>query len=92
MKFLSLLDYSSLQSGTFACHGFILYKTFNTNILIRLLNMIFKTKQYYYMKVTAAAAQWFRAFALQAEGWVFESQLRQTVKTDGDSSIAKRSA
>ena len=27
---------------------------------------------------TAAEAQWVRAFALQAEGWMFESQLRQT--------------
>ena len=44
------------------------------------------------MKVTAAAAQWVRAFASQAEGWVFESQPRQTVKTDSDSSTAKRSA
>ena len=35
-----------------------------------------------------------RTFAPQAEGWVFESLLRQTllVKTDSDSSTAKRSA
>ena len=26
----------------------------------------------------AAVVQWVRAFALQAEGWVFESQPRQT--------------
>ena len=36
-------------------------------------------------------AQWVRAFASQAEGWVFESQPRQTLveKTGSDSSIAK---
>ena len=27
---------------------------------------------------TAAVAKWVRAFALQAEGWVFESQPQQT--------------
>ena len=27
---------------------------------------------------TAAVSQWVRALALQAEGWVFESQPRQT--------------
>ena len=39
-----------------------------------------------------AVAQWARAFAPQAEGWVFESQPRQTlvVKTGSDSSTAKR--
>ena len=39
-------------------------------------------------------AQWIRALTLQAEGWVFESQTRQTyvVKTGSDSSTAKRSA
>ena len=38
--------------------------------------------------------QWVRALALQAEGWVFESEPRQTlvVKTDSDRSAAKRSA
>ena len=38
--------------------------------------------------------QWVRALASQAEGWVFESQPRQTyvVKTGCDSSTAKRSA
>ena len=43
---------------------------------------------------TAAVAQLVRAFASQAEGWVFESQTRQTlvIKTGSDSSIAKRSA
>ena len=42
---------------------------------------------------TAAVAQWARAFASQAEGWVFESQPRQTVvKKGSDSSTAKRSA
>ena len=41
----------------------------------------------------AALAQWVRAFAPQAEGWVFESQPRQTqvAKTGSDSSTAKRS-
>ena len=46
--------------------------------------------------ITAAAvAQWVRAFAPQAESWVFESRLRQTVKvvkTVSDSSTAKRLA
>ena len=39
-------------------------------------------------------SQWVRAFAPQAEGWVFESQSRQTqvVKTVSDISTAKRSA
>ena len=38
--------------------------------------------------------KWVRAFAPQAEGWVIESQQRQTqvVKTGSDSSTAKRSA
>ena len=42
----------------------------------------------------AAVAQWVRVFAPQAEGWVFETQPRQTlvVKTGSDSSTAKRSA
>ena len=42
---------------------------------------------------TAAVAQWVRAFALHAEGWVFKSQPRQTkvVKTRSDRSTAKRS-
>ena len=41
-----------------------------------------------------AVVQWARPLALQAEGWQFESQLRQTqvVKTGSDSSTAKRSA
>ena len=41
---------------------------------------------------TAAVAQWVRAMAPQAEGWVFESQPRHTyvVKTGSDSSTAKR--
>ena len=44
--------------------------------------------------LTAAVAQSVRAFAPQAEGWVFESQTRQTqaVKTGSDSYTAKRSA
>ena len=44
--------------------------------------------------ITAAVAQWARAFTQQAEGWVFESQLRQTqvVNTGSDSSTAKRAA
>ena len=42
----------------------------------------------------AAVAQWIRALAPQAEGWVFESRPRQTyvVKTGSDSSTDKRSA
>ena len=41
----------------------------------------------------AAVAQWVRTFTPQAEGWVFEFQPQQTyvVKTDSDSSTAKRS-
>ena len=41
----------------------------------------------------AAVAQWVRAFAPQAESWMFESQVRHTfvVKTGSDSSSAKRS-
>ena len=30
-----------------------------------------------YITETAAVAQWVRAYSLQAEGWVFESQPRQ---------------
>ena len=42
----------------------------------------------------AAVAQWVRALAPQAEGWVFESQLRQSwvVKTSSDSFTAQLSA
>ena len=42
----------------------------------------------------APVPQWVRAFALQAEGLVFESHMRQTlvVKTGSDSSTAKRLA
>ena len=42
----------------------------------------------------ATMAQWVRAFVLQGDGWVFESQARQTlvVKIGSDSFIAKRSA
>ena len=61
----------------------IIYLSFGTDIYI-LTNVA----------VTAAVAQWVRVFAPQAEGWVFESQQRQTqvVKTGSDSSTAKRSA
>ena len=40
--------------------------------------------------LTAAVAQWVRAFASQAEGWVFESQPRQTLveKRGSNSSTA----
>ena len=40
--------------------------------------------------VNAAVAQWIRAFDLQAEHWVYESQPRQSevVKTGSDSSAA----
>ena len=49
---------------------------------------------FFYTTATAAVAQWARAFASQAEGWVFESQLQQThvVKTSSDIPMAKRSA
>ena len=61
----------------------IIYLSFGTDIYI-LTNVA----------VTAAVAQWVRVFAPKAEGWVFESQQRQTqvVKTGSDSSTAKRSA
>ena len=38
----------------------------------------------------AAVAQWVRAFAIQAEGWVFEFKSRQTqvVKASSDNSTA----
>ena len=39
-----------------------------------------------------AAAQWVRALAPKAEGWVFESQPQLVVKTGIDSLTAKRSA
>ena len=54
----------------------IIYLSFGTDIYI-LTNVA----------VTAAVAQWVRVFAPQAEGWVFESQQRQTqvVKTGSDS-------
>ena len=39
-----------------------------------------------------AVAQSIKAFDPQAEDWVFESQLRQTVKTGSDRSTAKRLA
>ena len=44
--------------------------------------------------ICAAVAQCVRAFAPQAEEWVFESQPRQSyvVKTGSDSSISKHSA
>ena len=44
--------------------------------------------------VTAAAAQWARAFTSKADVWVLESQPRQTYveKTGSDSSTVKRSA
>ena len=46
------------------------------------------------IKGTAAVAHWVRALASQAEGWVFESQPRQTqvAKIGSDRSTAKRSA
>ena len=48
------------------------------------------------MYLAAAFAQWMKAFAPQAEGWMFESQPRRTqvVKTGrpSDRSTAKRSA
>ena len=49
---------------------------------------------YVYIIWTAAMAQWVRALTPHTEGWVFESQPRQTlvVKTGIDSSTDKRSA
>ena len=46
------------------------------------------------IEVTAAVAQWVRALAPKADGWVFESQPGQpsVVKTGNDSSTAKPSA
>ena len=35
------------------------------------------------MTNTPAVAQWVRAFASQAEGWMFVSQLRQTIAGEG---------
>ena len=32
----------------------------------------------YHLNINAAVAHWVRAFAPQAEGWMFESQPRQT--------------
>ena len=49
----------------------------------------------YYTALTyPAVAQWVKALDLQAEGWVFEFQLRKTtvVKTGKDSPTAKRLA
>ena len=45
------------------------------------------------MRLIAAVAQWVRALAPQAKGWVFESQSRQAlvVKTISDRSTAKHS-
>ena len=63
-----------------------MYMYFNWKSLIRyLVNKLFWA---------AAVAQWFRAFAPQAESWVFGSQPRQTqvAETGSDSSTAKRSA
>ena len=44
--------------------------------------------------MAVAVAQWVRAFAPQAKGWMFESQPRQmqVVKTGSDSSTVKLSA
>ena len=42
------------------------------------------------MEITAAVAQWVRAFDPPAEGWMFESQPPQTlVAKTGNSSTAK---
>ena len=53
--------------------------------------MYHSVKMRYLFFLTAAMAQWVRAWASQAEGWVFHSQSRQTQAGD-DSSTAKRSA
>ena len=54
------------------------------------LLFIFRRASYHNLVI----AQWVRAFAQQAKGWVLESQPRQTyvVKSGSDSSTAKRSA
>ena len=44
----------------------------------KFINKMQKHNMLFTMLITAAVAQWVRAFALQAEGWVFESQPRQT--------------
>ena len=46
------------------------------------------------IQITAEVAQSVRAFASHAEGWLFETEPRQTcvVKKSSDSSTAKRSA
>ena len=74
------------------CHqyGIILKEIKNSQIWKRNLY-----ENIFYLKnVTAALAQWVRAEAPQAEGWVFESKLwhAQVLKTGSDSSTAKRSA
>ena len=63
-------------------------------MLKTLLQYQFYIITYHGGPVSAAVAQWVRAFAPQAEGWVFEFQPRQThvIKTGSDSSTAKRSS
>ena len=74
----------------------MLHVSFNTFVLLLLKDINFSHKslsQGEQKQMTAAVAQWVRALAPQAKGWVLESK-RQTlvVKTGSDSSTAKRSA
>ena len=50
-------------------------------LMIKISKIIGSTSQFFEEKKlfkNVAVAQWVRAFAPQAEGWVFESQPRQT--------------
>ena len=59
----------------------MLHVSFNTFVLLLLKDINFSHKslsQGEQKQMTAAVAQWVRALAPQAEGWVFESGPRQT--------------
>ena len=73
----------------------MLHVSLNTFVLLLLKDINFSHKslsQGEQKQMTAAVAQWVRALAPQAEGWVFESGQRHIVKTGSDSSTAERSA
>ena len=60
---------------------YIIHVSLNTFILLLLKDINFSHKslsQGEQKQMVAAVAQWVRALAPQAEGWVFESNPRQT--------------
>ena len=62
----------TIQKSMITCHANSIKRGINLNSS----KSVVLFKEHLQMRPTAAVAQWVRAFAPQAEGWVFESQVQ----------------